>query len=422
LPSGKNIEEHCALQRGLNKESCKMKTKIIRLAKGLVHSIADFLIELASIPSLSGKEEKVIARLKQEMEAIGFDEIIVDGIGNIIGRIGNGPVKIAFDAHIDTVGVGNRDLWNFDPFDCHVKGGKVWGRGVADQKGGMAAMLAAARVIKELDLAKNCTVYFTGTVMEEDCDGLCWNYIINEDKIRPDFVVLTEPTGCRIYRAQRGRMEIEISTMGLSAHGSAPERGVNAVYKIAPLIKEIELLNERLTFDEFLGKGTVVLSQIKSISPSLCAVPDFCSIYLDRRLTWGETKESALAEIRAIIEKQKIDARVELPVYREKAFTGKVYPMEKYYPTWKLEENHPLVQAGVASYQTLFGKEPVIDKWTFSTNGVTIRGVHGIPCIGFGPGFEEQAHAPEEWTPVEHLWQAAAFYAGMVEIINRRDC
>jgi len=396
-----------------------MNRKILSHAKAINNQTADFLAELASIASLSGQEEKVITRLKQEMNAIGFDEIIVDGIGNIIGRIGNGPIKIALDAHIDTVNVGNRDLWKFDPYDGHVKDGMVWGRGVADQKGGMASMLAAARIIKEFDLAKNCTVYFTGTVMEEDCDGLCWNYIINEDKIRPDFVVVTEPTGCRIYRGQRGRMEIEISVVGLSAHGSAPERGDNAVYKIAPLIKEIELLNERLAFDEFLGKGTVVLSQIKSVSPSLCAVPDFCSIYLDRRLTWGETKKSALAEIRTIIEKLKIDANVELPIYREKAFTGTIYPMEKYYPTWKLEENHPLVQAGMASYRALFEREPVVDKWTFSTNGVTIRGVHGIPCIGFGPGFEEQAHAPNEWTPAEHLWQAAAFYAGIVKNLSR---
>lgn len=392
-----------------------MNNSILSKAQAINAQTANFLAELASISSLSGKEEKVIARLKKEMAAIGFDEIIIDSIGNIIGRIGNGSTKIAFDAHIDTVDVGNRDLWKFDPHDGHVKNGKVWGRGVADQKGGMASMLAAAHIIKELDLAKNCTVYFVGSVMEEDCDGLCWNYIVNEDKIKPDFVVITEPTGCRIYRGQRGRMEIEISVAGLSAHGSAPERGDNAVYKIAPMIKEIELLNERLAFDEFLGKGTVVLSQIKSVSPSLCAVPDYCSIYLDRRLTWGETKESALAEIRAIIEKLKIDAKVELPVYREKAFTGKIYPMEKYYPTWKLEENHPLVQAGVASYRELFEEEPVVDKWTFSTNGVTIRGVHGIPCIGFGPGFEEQAHAPNEWTPVEYLWQAAAFYAGLVE-------
>jgi len=396
-----------------------MKKNIIAKAQALNTETADFLAKIVSIASLSSKEEDIIKRLKKEMASIGFDDVIIDGLGNVIGRLGNGPVKIAFDAHIDTVDIGNRSLWKFDPYDGHVKDGKVWGRGAADQKGGMASMLAAARIIKELDLARGCTIYMIGTVMEEDCDGLCWNYIIDKEKIRPDFVVLTEPTGCRIYRGHRGRMEIEISVAGLSAHGSAPERGDNAVYKIAPLIKEIELLNGRLAFDEFLGKGTVVLSQIKSISPSLCAVPDYCSIYLDRRLTWGETKESALAEIQEIIQRLKIEAKVELPVYREKSFTGTIYPMEKYYPTWKLEENHPLVRAGVASYRALFEKEPVVGKWTFSTNGVTICGVHGIPCIGFGPGFEEQAHAPNEWTPVEHLWQAAAFYAGIVANISR---
>lgn len=390
-----------------------MNASIVKLARQLNDHTAQLLAKLVSLPSLSGQEEQVINCIKQEMEAIGCDEIIIDGIGNIIGRIGNGPLKIAFDAHIDVVDIGNRALWQFEPFDGHIRDGKVWGRGAADQKGGMAAMLAAARIIKELNLAQQYTVYFIGSVMEEDCDGMCWNYIIREDQIRPDYVILTEPTGCRIYRGQRGRMEIEITTTGLSAHGSAPERGINAIYKIAPLIQAIEALNERLAYDEFLGKGTVVLSQIKSIGPSQCAVPDFCSLYLDRRLTWGETKESALQEIQNIIAENQVDARVNLPVYAGKAFTGKTYTMEKYFPTWKLEPNHPLVQAGIACFQKLFNTEPIIDKWTFSTNGVTICGVHGIPCLGFGPGFEEQAHAPNEWTPVDQLWRAAAFYAGL---------
>jgi putative selenium metabolism hydrolase len=398
-----------------------MHNSIVKLARQLKDQTAHLLAELVSLPSLSGHEEQVINRIKQEMEAIGFDEIIIDGIGNIIGRIGNGSPQIAFDAHIDVVDIGNRALWQFEPFDGHLKDDKVWGRGAADQKGGMAAMLAAARIIKELDLAKHVTVYFVGSVMEEDCDGLCWNYIIQEDHIRPDYVVLTEPTGCRLYRGQRGRMEIEITTTGLSAHGSAPERGINAIYKIAPLIKAIEGLNERLAYDEFLGKGTVVLSQIQSIGPSQCAVPDFCSIYLDRRLTWGETKESALREIQTLISENQVDAQLNLPVYQGQAFTGQSYAMEKYFPTWKLAPDHYLVKVGTACYQKLFDSEPIIDKWTFSTNGVTICGVHGIPCLGFGPGFEEQAHAPNEWTPIDHLWRAAAFYAGLVENLSQEQ-
>ncbi len=392
-----------------------MNRKIIELAKKYNDQTAQFLVDMASIQSLSCGEKKVVQRIKQEMESVPFDDIKIDNLGNIIGRIGNGPVKIAFDAHIDTVDVGNRNLWEFDPFDGHIKDGKVFGRGTADQEGGMASMITAARIIKELKLAKNCTLYFTGTVMEEDCDGLCWNYLIREEKIKPDFVVITEPTGCNIYRGHRGRMEIEITLTGLSAHGSAPDRGINAIYKAAPIIAGIEQLNEKLIKDEFLGKGTVVVSNIKSNGPSLCAVPDFCSIYLDRRLTWGETKESAIAEIQEILDINNIKGKIHLPEYDNKSYTGIVYKMEKYYPTWKMEENHEIVQKSIVTYKDLFNNNPKVDKWTFSTNGVTIRGVHGIPCIGFGPGYEEQAHAPNEFCPVDHLWKATAFYAAFAD-------
>ncbi len=391
-----------------------MYKNIIDFAKKNENYVANLLADLVSLPSLSGKEKHVVMRIKQEMEEIGFDEVRIDGIGNIIGRIGNGPQKIAFDAHIDVVDTGNPDLWDFEPFEGRVENGKVWGRGTADQKGGMASMLLAAKIIKEFQLEQKFTLYFTGTVMEEDCDGLCWNYLINEENIRPDFVVITEPTACNIYRGHRGRMEISVSVPGLSAHGSAPERGENAIYKMAKLVREIEQLNKNLKVDKFLGKGTVVVSEIKSVSPSLCAVPDLCSIYLDRRLTWGETKESAVNEILEIAKKVKLDIEVKIPNYKESGWTGNSYSMEKYYPTWKIDKNHNIVTKAINNYKNLFTQEPKVDKWTFSTNGVTICGVHGIPCIGFGPGFEEQAHAPNEFCPVDHLWKAASFYAGLL--------
>ncbi|MBI2341663.1 MAG: YgeY family selenium metabolism-linked hydrolase, partial [Deltaproteobacteria bacterium] len=227
-------------------------------------------------------------------------------------------------------------------------------------------------------------------------------------------VVLTEPTSLNIYRGHRGRMEIEVSVTGVSCHGSAPERGDNAIYKMAPIVKGIEKLNERLKNDEFLGNGTVVVSQISSVGPSQCAVPDKCSIYLDRRLTWGETEQSAVSELREIVLESGIKAEITVPEYRNAAYTGKIYPTKKYYPTWKIEENHPIVARAEKVYGELFSAKPKTDKWTFSTNGVAIMGMHQIPCIGFGPGNEEQAHAPNEWTPVEHLVKAAAFYAAYV--------
>ena len=208
---------------------------------------------------------------------------------------------------------------------------------------------------------------------------------------------------------------MSVKFSGISSHGSAPERGDNAIYKASRAALEIEKLNEKLAFDEFLGKGSVTISQVKSGSPSLCAVADYAELYLDRRLTWGETKESAVEEIEKIA--KPLGGIVEIPYYKETSWTGKTYGMEKYFPTWKLEEDHLLVQTGKKTFEALWNKPPKIDKWTFSTNGVSIRGKHGIPVIGFGPGNELMAHAPNEKVPVEHLVKASAFYAAFAYFI-----
>lgn len=362
--------------------------------------------------SLSCHEKEVTTEIKKMMEEAGFDEVKIDGLGNVIGRIGNGKKIIAIDGHIDTVDLGNLDDWEFDPLGGEIKEGFVLGRGTTDQTGGPVAAITAGRILKELGLENDVTLYVTATVMEEDCDGLCWKYIVEEDKIKPDCVIVTEPTNLNIYRGHRGRMEIEVSFHGLSAHGSAPERGKNAIYMASRAALEIEKLNERLADDPFLGKGSVTISEFVSSSPSLCAVSDFAKIHLDRRLTWGEDKELALNEVRNIVE--GMNAKVELLQYEETAYTGLKYGMEKYYPTWKIEEDHPVIQTGVKAYKELFNQTPVVDKWTFSTNGVTINGIYKIPVIGFGPGNEELAHAPNEKVPIEHLVKASAFYAMFV--------
>ena len=373
---------------------------------------ANNLSELVKIKSLSAKEGTVVKKLREMMAEAGFDEIKIDGLGNIIGRLRSGKKIIAIDGHIDTVDVGNIQNWTFDPFGGEINNGFVHGRGSTDQKGGVASAITAARILKEIGLPKDVTLYVTGTVIEEDCDGLCWKYIIEEDKIIPDCVVVTEPTNLNIYRGHRGRMEIEVSFYGRSAHGSAPERGINAIYMASKAALEIEKLNERLAFDEFLGKGSVAISEFVSGSPSLCAVADFAKIHLDRRLTWGENKELAVKEVEEIV--RDMNAKVEVINYNEKAFTGKEYGMEKYYPTWKLEENQSVIETGKKVYKELFKTDAVVDKWTFSTNGVTINGIYGIPVIGFGPGNEVLAHAPDEKVPVEHLVKASAFYAMFV--------
>ena len=386
------------------------------LAKQILQKAEDFkdytsnnLSKLIQIKSLSRKEKDVALAMKKMMEESNFDEVRIDGLGNVLGRVGKGKKIIAIDGHIDTVDLGNLDAWEFNPLGGEIKNGFVYGRGAADQTGGPVAAITAGKILKEIGLPDDITLFVTGTVMEEDCDGLCWKYIVEEEKIKPDCVIVTEPTNLNIYRGHRGRMEIEVSFYGLSAHGSAPERGENAIYIASRAVLEIEKLNERLAADPFLGKGSVTISEIVSSSPSLCAVADFAKIHLDRRLTWGEDKNLALDQIKEIV--KGINAKVELLIYNEKAYTGLEYGMEKYYPTWKIEEDHPVIQDGIKSFKELFGKEPFVDKWTFSTNAVTINGIYKIPVIGFGPGNEELAHAPNEKVPIDHLVKASAFYA-----------
>jgi putative selenium metabolism hydrolase len=390
----------------MNKEIIE---NIGRLAGIYRNYTAENLSKIVKIKSLSGEEKEVQHDVLRQMKDACFDEVRFDGLGNVIGRIGNGKKILAIDGHIDTVDIGNPANWDFDPLSGEVKDGFVYGRGTVDQKGGIAAFITAGKILKEILFPDNLTIYFVASVMEEDCDGLCWKYIIEEEGIKPDFVISSEPTNLNIYRGHRGRMEMHVHFNGISSHGSAPERGKNAIYDAAHAALEIEKLNEKLAYDDFLGKGSITISEIISGSPSLCAVADYARIHLDRRLTWGETKELAVNEIKSIV--KDMNARVEVLDYRQTAWTGLEYGMEKYYPTWKIPEEHAIVQNGAAAYQRLFGQKPFIDKWTFSTNGATINGIYGIPTIGFGPGNEVMAHAPNEKIPVDHLVKASAFYA-----------
>ncbi|MGA9624855.1 MAG: YgeY family selenium metabolism-linked hydrolase [Bryobacteraceae bacterium] len=393
-------------------------SEIAAAAHSYEADIVRFLRALVAIPGESSHEGPVIQRIRQEMEKAGFDEIRIDGMGNILGRIGSGKTVIMMDAHIDTVGIGDPKEWAWDPYRGKVEDGYVYGRGAGDQRAGMACMVYAAKIIKDLGLAGDYTLWVVGSVQEEDCDGLSWVYILKEDGIRPDCVLITEPTGLRIYRGQRGRMEIEVHLRGRSCHASAPERGDNPIYKMSRLVEEVEKLNTRLRDDPFLGKGTIAVTEIRSISPSLCAVPGACSIHLDRRLTAGETKESAVAEVKALAGAE--GAEVEILNYDTPSYTGLRYPMEKYYPTWVLDEAHPLARAAIATYETLWNRAPVVDKWTFSTNGVGSMGLMGVPTIGFGPGEEDVAHSVVERVPIRHLVEAAQFYAAFPLIFSGR--
>ncbi len=402
--------------------------KVMERAKFYRNDMIKFMRDMIKIPSESRDEGKVIQRIKQEMEKVGFDEIKIDQMGNILGRVGNGKHVIAMDAHIDTVGIGDLKEWPHDPYEGKIENDIIFGRGASDQEGGMVSMVYAARIIKDLKMEGDYTLWITGTVNEEDCDGQCWEYILKEKVLNPEVVVITEPTNLNIYRGHRGRMEIGVTTFGRSCHGSAPERGINPVYMMAKIGNEIEKLNDRIKHDDFLGKGSVTISYIDCKTPSLCAVPNRTFIHLDRRLTKGETKQSAVAEVEDAIKRAGFtlgeepgQAKVEILQYNEPSYTGFAYPVEKYYPTWVLEENHKACTSAVEAFEKVLGRKPKVDKWTFSTNGVSTMGLMGIPTIGFGPANEVYAHTVQDQVPVDHLIQAAAFYAAFpTSYVNKK--
>lgn len=387
------------------------REKIDALAEGYRLDLYKFLRDMISIPSTSCEEEAVINRIKEEMEKLDYDEIVIDGMGNIHGRMGDGPKVFALDGHIDTVDVGERFNWDFDPFEGKEDDDYIYGRGASDQEGGFASAVYGAKIMKEAGLLEGYTVWVVGTVQEEDCDGLCWQYILDNDLLAPEFVVSTEPTGLNIYRGQRGRMEIRVDVRGISAHGSAPERGDNAIYKMAKILNDLEDLNPKLKDDEFLGKGTLVVSEIFYSSPSRCAVADGCSISIDRRLTVGETEESAIGEISQLKSVQDADAEVTMYRYYRESYNGFKPDVPCYFPTWVIPEESKLCQSFMRGYEYLFDQRTDLDKWTFSTNGVAIMGMYGINCIGFGPGREEEAHAPNEKILKSELFDAMKFYS-----------
>ena len=391
-------------------------SKINELSDIYKPAMTQFLRDMIKLPSESCQEKAVVQRIKEEMEKVGFDKAEIDPMGNVLGYIGSGKTIIAMDAHIDTVGVGNKDNWEFDPYEGYEDDEIIGGRGASDQEGGMASMVYAGKIIKDLGLEGDYTLVVVGTVQEEDCDGLCWQYIIKESGLKPDFVVSTEPTDGGIYRGQRGRMEIKVEVKGISSHGSAPERGDNAIFKMGRILGELEDLHGRLKDDDFLGKGSLTVSEIFYTSPSRCAVADGCTISIDRRLTTGEDKELALGQIRDLPAVKAAKGEVSMYTYERPSYTGLVYPSDCYFPTWVIDEDDVVTQVAAETYKSLFNQKPHVDKWTFSTNGVSITGMFGIPCIGFGPGKEAEAHAPNEKTWKADLVRCAAFYAAIPQI------
>jgi putative selenium metabolism hydrolase len=382
-------------------------------------TIIKFLREICAIPSMDSKIGPVGERIQEEMRKLGFEETWFDSMGNTVGRIGNGPRVLVYDSHIDTVGIGNPDEWDWDPFIGKVDKGRLYARGACDEKGSTPPMIYGLALAHKLGLLEGWTAYYFGN-MEEWCDGIAPHAFVEHEGIRPDFVVIGEPTKMQVYRGHKGRVEIEVIARGRSAHAASNHLGDNAIYKVLPLIEGVSKLEPELGDDPFLGHGKITVTDMEVETPSINAVPDLAKVYIDRRMTFGESVETALAQVRKLVPQQYLDdgsITVEMMKYDEPSYTGFVFPVDKYFPAWALREDHPLVQAGLKAGQLIGLSDIKASKWNFSTNGIYWMGKAGIPSIGFGPGEEETAHTTHDSVLLGDVVKAAEFYAILPALI-----
>jgi len=377
-----------------------------------------FMREICAIPSYESLIGPVGERIAEEMRKLGFDEVRFDKMGNILGRIGDGPRTIVFDSHIDTVGIGDPDEWQWDPFEGKIEDGVLYARGACDEKGSTPGMVYGMSFARDLGLLEGWTAWYFGN-MEEWCDGIAPNTFVEVDPgIKPDFVIIGEPTKMQVYRGHKGRLEMKVVAKGVSAHAASNHVGINAIYLLLPVIEGISDLEPSLGDHDFLGHGKITVSDMTVKTPSINAVPDEAVIYIDRRMTFGETEEEAIAQVEALIpEEFKERVTVQALFYDEPSYTGFVFPVEKYFPAWVLEEDHDLVQAGLKARELIGLDYEPAGKWSFSTNGIYWAGKAGIPSIGFGPGDEVTAHTVMDSVRLDDVVKATEFYAILPSLI-----
>lgn len=387
----------------------EMRERIVAAAKRYRNRAAEFVRELIAIPSPSRGEEAIAAHVRREMLKLGYHEAEVDRFGNVVGRIGDGRTRLIFDAHLDTPGIGDRSSWRFDPYLGDLKAGKVYGHGAANNKGGLAAIVYGGAIIRELDLASDCTIYVIGSIQAEDCEGLAYKALFDVEKLYPHFVVLSMPTGMRINRGQRGRAEIAVTLRGQPVHASMPDKGFNAIYGMNKIIEGVQQLNKELPADPFLGKATIVVTHVEADTTGPNMLPEACRVTIDRRMLPNDQVKRVISQVKELTRGTR--AKVEIAAYDKPSYRGLRLPMEKYFPTWVLPEDHPLIGAAEGAYKSIFKKKPLIDKWTSSTNGVYTMGIAKVPTIGFGPSEETFSGPINDHVRIDDLEKCMAFYA-----------
>lgn len=377
--------------------------------------------ELVRRQSYSGHEKDVADYLSDEMGRLGFDEVKRDKYGCVIGTVhGNRPgPTVLFDGHIDTVPAENREDWSHDPFAAEIDGTRIYGRGTSDMKGADAAFTKAVgwfAADTKRDFAG--TICVAGVVQEECFEGVASRSVSALTK--PDYVIIGEASNCNLKVGQRGRAEIRLETKGKPAHSANPEKGINAVYKMADLIERVRKLTP--TEHPVLGKGILELVDIKSEPyPGASVVPEYCGATYDRRLLTGETPEGVLEPLNKLLEElaaedPQFKAQASYTKGSEVCYTGEVIEAERFFPGWLYPADTPWVQQVKARLEEM-GMTPEVTQYNFCTNGSHYAGEAHIPTMGLGPSREDLAHTVDEYIEIEQLTKVCECYRGVLEAL-----
>ena len=372
--------------------------------------IVNLLSDLIKFKSITGSsdEKKAAQYIKQTMQDFGYDEVFTDSIGNVIGKIGDGPKTILYDAHLDVVDV-TKEEWDTDPFTPVIEDDYIIGRGAMDDKGPLSSIIYAGKIIKDLNLAQDYTIYISASVSEETCEGLALGSFIEEFDIKPDYVVIAEASNLKICRGHRGRALVKAEFSGKSVHASMHKQGDNPLDRALPFAQAVKDLDKELTDDNILGEGDIVVTKINSNNSSLNTVPSKAEVIMDRRTNSQDDKKSILRELKGLPHGD--EAEISFLMYEDESYNGYQKKGEEYFPAWILPADDKLIESGVDTYKELFEDKPTVSVWGFSTNGTHTMGKLGIKTIGFGPGEESYAHAENERVKISDLLKAVSFYS-----------
>ena len=376
----------------------------------------DFLQRMVCTPSLSGHEAALANLIVEEMRKLGFRDVAIDAVGNVVGKIGQktGPILL-IDSHLDNTAIGEQTAWEYDPYGGLIEDGKLYGLGSVDAKGPIASVLYGLGALAQANANLPGQIIVVLTVHEEPTEGWALRAFLENEGIQPDWVLIAKATSLKIVRGHRGRMELRLSTLGRASHAARPEQGENALYAAARLIFGIELLGAGLMSDPVLGQGTITVTQLATSGGGRNVVPDRCDMVIDRRVTLGETASRVLAELDTLIQRENLRTDIQIARYNLSTHTGYKLAGEAHFPAWLLSAEHPLLVRALASVERSLQYKPGTDIWHFSSDGAYTMGMLGIPTIGFGPGDPATVHAPNESIDLITVRRSIALYARLAQ-------